>query len=76
MPNKEFLFLQKIVESVKTSSRYSFQSTADMSMDTGYRSYEFNYSCAVDTSNIKRVIDGCKNIIIRDYFVKYGISLD
>ncbi|XP_067930081.1 guanine nucleotide-binding protein G(o) subunit alpha-like [Watersipora subatra] len=68
--------LAKIVECVRMSTRYSFQSTPDMSINTGYRSYEFHYTCAVDTLNIKRVIDGCKNIIIKDYFAKIGIPLD
>jgi len=56
--------------------KYNFQSTIDMSLDTGFRSYEYNYTCAVDRLNIQRVIEGCKNIIIRDYFTKIGISLD
>ena len=73
----QLIVLQEIVETVRTNSRScSFQSTVDMSMNTGYRSYEFCYTCAVDKTNIKRVIDGTKNIIIRDYFSKMGISLD
>lgn len=72
-----FGYLQKIVESVKYSPKnLTFKSTVDMSLDTGYRSYEFNYTCAVDKTNVKRVLDGCKNIIIRDYLAKMGIPLD
>lgn len=40
-----------------------------------FRSYEFHYTCAVDKNNITKVMEGCKNIIIKDHLMKWGIPL-
>ena len=40
-----------------------------------FRVYEFHFTCAVDKSNITKVIDGCKNIIVKDYLNRIGLQI-
>jgi len=69
--NNSPVFLQALVDLVESSCRYA----AIQDPDTKYRSYEFLYTCAIDKDNIRKVIDGCKNIFIRDHLAKMGIQL-
>lgn len=36
-------------------------------------SCEYFYTCAVDTNNIQRVLDGCRTLIIRKHLERFGI---
>lgn len=63
------LFLQKIIDKVGDSNRSSIYHD-----DDEFRSYEFYFTCAVDKNNIKKVLEGCKNIIIREHLVRWGCT--
>jgi len=36
-------------------------------------SCEYFYTCAVDTNNIHRVLDGCRTLIMRKHLERFGI---
>lgn len=36
-------------------------------------SCEFFYTCAIDTNNIQRVLNGCRTLIVQNHLRRYGI---
>ncbi|XP_067933714.1 G protein alpha o subunit-like [Watersipora subatra] len=44
-------------------------------IEPAYRSYEFHYTCAIDKSNVAKVIEGCKSIIIKEFLMRIGLPM-
>ena len=62
--------LQKIV-------RGEFQLKQRITQQTSHwhdgHSCEYFYTCAIDTNNVQRVLNGCRSLIIQNHLRKFGI---
>ena len=36
---------------------------------------DYYYTCAIDTDNITKVLDGCRNLIIKKHLSRWGIRV-
>ena len=63
-------FLQKIVRGELTVNKSIMHNDREWHQNHSCKPF---YTCAVDTNNVKKVLEGCRTLIIRKHLERFGI---